>query len=139
MASLHNVSLHRRLAVLSEAMRRRVKYREAMREKAKACATIRAALAEANIDAAQNDGVRCFASAEREVSRWPDTPELQRADADFIAQDPKLTPRESLAAQAAGRAARFAGRPPPDPRTMSPVDWYAWSLAIRSSEASHLL
>jgi hypothetical protein len=89
-----------------------------MREKAKACATIRAALAEANIDAAQNDGVRCFASAEREVSRWPDTPELQRADADFIAQDPKLTPRESLAAQAAGRAAL---RRPPTARSADHV------------------
>src|SRR5207247_941415 len=110
--------------------------RESMREKAKACATIRAALVEADIDPAQNSGVGYFASGEREVSRWPDTPELQRADAAFIAQDPKLASREGLAIQAAVRAPRFAGRPHPDPRAMSPVDWYAWSLATRSGAAS---
>jgi hypothetical protein len=132
MASADRGSLHRRLETLTETVRRRIAHREAIREKAKACAAIRAALAQADIDPAQNDGVRCFASAEREVSRWPDTPELQRTDADFIAQDPKLASRESLAAAAARRGPRFAGRPPPDPRTMSPVDWYAWSLAARS-------
>jgi len=136
MASPDSASLRRRLEALTEAVRRLVEHREAMRERAKACAAIRAALAAADIDPAQNDGVRYFGSAEREVSRWPDTPELQRADADFIAQDPKLASRESLAAQAARRAARFAGRPPPDSRTMSPVDWYAWSLAARPGEAS---
>ncbi len=136
MASLHSASLHRRLAVLTEAARRRIAHRENTREKAKACATIRAALAETNIDPAQNSGFRYFAYAERVVSEWPDTPALQRADAAFIAQDPQLASRESLAAQAARRAARFAGRPPPDPRSMSPVDWYAWSLATPSGDAS---
>jgi hypothetical protein len=136
MASLHSASLHRRLEVLTAAVRRRVQQREAMREKATACAAILAALAGAHIDPAQNSGIRYFASAERETARWPDTPELQRADAAFVAQDPQLASRQSLAAEAAQRAGRFAGRPLPDPRSMSPLDWYAWSLAARSGPAS---
>src|SRR5439155_18496934 len=98
MASLHSASLHRRLDALTAAVRRRVQHRDEMREKARACATIRAALAEADIDAAQNDGVRHFAYAERVVSQWPDTPALQRADATFVAQDPQLASHERLAA-----------------------------------------
>src|SRR5256885_2169364 len=69
-------------------------------------------------------------------AEWPDTPELQRSDAAFIAQDPKLAGRQSLAVQVAERVGRFAGQPPPDRWTsMSPFDWYAWSLAARLGEA----
>jgi hypothetical protein len=133
LASLDSPSLRRRLDALTEAVRRRVEHREEMREKAKACAAIRAALAEAGVDPAQNGGFRYFEYAERIVPDWPDTPELQRADTAFIAQDPKLASRESLAAQAASRTAQFVGQPLPDPRTMSAMDWYAWALAARSA------
>ena len=136
MASLHSPALRRRLDALTETVRRRVEHREKMREYARASASIRAALTEAGIDPAQNDGFRNFASGEHEVARWPDTPELQQADAAFIAQDPKLSSRQSLADEVAERTARFAGQPPPDPRTTSPFNWYAWSLAVRPSEAS---
>jgi hypothetical protein len=101
-----------------------------MRDYAKAAASIRAALTAAGIDPAQNSGLREFGYAERVVAEWPDTPELQRSDAAFIAQDPKLAGRRNLAAEAAERAARFAGQPPPYPGA-SPMDWYAWSLAAR--------
>ena len=136
MASLHNAALRRRLELLAHAARDRVRHREKMRAYAKASASIRAALTEANIDPARNDGLRYFAYAEREVARWPDTPECQQADADFIAGDPQLASRESLAAEAGRRALRFMGRPAPDPNTMSPLDWYAWSLAARSEPPS---
>ena len=136
MASLDSPSLRRRLDALGEAVRRQIEHREKMREYAKASATIRAALAEAHIDPAQNDGIRYFGYAERVVSEWPDTPELQRADAAYIAADPRLAARESLAAEAARRAARFAGQPAPEPWGMSPFDWYAWSLAPRGGPAS---
>jgi len=135
-ASLHSPALRRRLDALTETVRRRVEHREKMREYARASASIRAALTEAGIDPAQNSGLRSFAYGETEVARWPDSPELQRADAAFIAQDPKLASRERLAVDAARRASRFAGQPSLDPWSMSPVDWYAWSLAVRPSEAS---
>jgi hypothetical protein len=110
--------------------------RATMREYARASASVRAALAEAGLDPARNSGLRAFAYGESEVARWPDSPELQRTDAAFIAQDPTLTSRESLAAEAARRAPRFAGHQSPDRWSMSPVDWYAWSLAARPDEAS---
>ena len=135
MASLHSAALRRRLDALAEAVRRTIEHRERMREYAKAAASIRAALAEADIDPAQNPGVRHFNQGEREVSEWPDTPELQRADAAYIAQHPDLAARESLAGRAGSRAARFAGQPAPEPWTLSPLDWYAWSLAARSDPA----
>ena len=106
MASLHSPALRRRLDALTETVRRRVEHREKMREYARASASIRAALTEAGIDPAQNDGFRNFASGEHEVARWPDTPELQQADAAFIAQDPKLSSRQSLADEIAERAKR---------------------------------
>ena len=81
-----------------------------MREYARASASIRAALTEAGIDPAQNDGFRNFVSGEHEVARWPDTPELQQADAAFIAQDPKLSSRQSLADEVR-RANRALRRP----------------------------
>jgi hypothetical protein len=133
MASLDSPSLRQRLDALTEAVGRRVEHREKMREYARASARIRAALAEAGIDPAQNGGVRAFAYGESEVARWPDSPELQQADAAFIAQDPRLAARESLAAEAARRAPRFAGQQSPDRWSMSPVDWYAWALAARSA------
>jgi hypothetical protein len=130
MASLPRGRLARRLAVLSEAVRRGVSKREQLREHAKALVSIRAALAVAKIDPAAISCLRTFADAEPRLMRLGDTPEMQRADAAFAAGHPRLALRESLAAQAAEQAAGLAGRPPPD-RGASLLDWYAWSLAAR--------
>jgi hypothetical protein len=127
--------MRRRLAVLTETVRRRVEYREELREKAKAWATIRAALAEANIDPTGISAVRTVDYAERELARRGESPELQRADAAFVAQDPQLASRESSTDRWAARAPEFAGQPPPRPGA-SLSDWYAWSLATRSCPAS---
>ena len=130
MASLNDPSLRRRLDAVTEVIRRRVEHSERMRDYAKAAASIRAALSAAGLDPAQNIGLREFGYAERAVAEWPDTPELQQSDATFIAQDPKLAARQSLATKVADHVGRFAGQPPPDRWTsMSPFDWYAWSLA----------
>ncbi len=122
--------LARRLAVLTEAARRKVSEREHLREYARAAASIRAALAGAKIDPAPISCLRTIADAEPRLTRLGDTPELQLADAVFAAGHPRLASRDSLAAIAAERAAGFAGRPPPD-RGASLLDWYAWSLATR--------
>src|SRR5258708_2327393 len=135
MASLHSASLRRRLSALTEATRRAVGYREELREKAQACATIRAALAEASIDAAGISALRGLDYAERELARRGENPELQRADAAFAAQDPQLASRESYTTKTARRAPEFVGQPPPS-FGASFSDWYAWSLAARSRPAS---
>jgi hypothetical protein len=135
-ASLNSPALRRRLDALTDAVRERIERRQRMREYAAAAATLRAALTAAGIDPVQNSGLREFGYAERVVAEWPDTPELQRSDAAFIAQDPKLAGRQSLAVKVAERVGRFAGQPPLDRWTsMSPFDWYAWSLAARLGEA----
>ena len=119
----------RRLAVLTAAARRKVSERENLRENATAAASIRAALAGAKIDPAQISCLRTIADTEPRLARLGDSPELQRADAVFAAGHPRLASRDSFAARAAERAARFAARPPPD-RGASLLDWYAWSLAV---------
>jgi hypothetical protein len=111
-ASLNSPALRRRLDALTDAVRERIERRQRMREYAAAAATLRAALTAAGIDPAQNSGLREFGYAERVVAEWPDTPELQRSDAAFIAQDPKLAGRQSLAVKVAERVGRFAGQPP---------------------------
>src|SRR5204863_149701 len=119
-----------RLDALTDAVRERIERRQRMREYAAAAATLRAALTAAGIDPLQNSGLREFGYAERVAAEWPDTPELQRSDAAFTPQDPKLAARQSLAAKVAERLGRFPGHPPPArPTSVSPVDWYAWSLA----------
>jgi hypothetical protein len=128
MASLYRPGLARRLAVLTEAVRRKVAEREDLREHAKATASIRAALAGAKLDPAQISCLRNFADAEPRLKRLGDTPELELADAVFAAGHRRPASRESLAAEAAERAPGFAGQPPPD-RGASLLDWYAWSLA----------
>jgi hypothetical protein len=128
MGSLHRAALARRLAVLTEAARRKVAERESLRENAKASASIRAALAAADIDSAGISCLRTVADAEARLAGLGDTPELQRSDAAFAVAHPRLEPREGFAARAARQAPRFAGRPPPE-RGASLFDWYAWSLA----------
>ena len=128
MLSVRRGRVARRLAVLMTATRGKVRRRERLRENAAALASIRAALAEAGVDPAQNSAVRYFAGAEREMLSIGDTETLQRVDAAFLAQDPEFASRESLAARAAAAAPRFAGGLPSDSGN-SPFDWYAWSLA----------
>lgn len=135
MASLHSASLRHRLDALTVAVRRTVEYREELREKVKAWATIRSALADANIDPAQVSAVRAVEYAERELARRGENPELQRADAAFVAQNPQLSSRASLTDRWARRAPDFAGQPPPNPGA-SLADWYAWSLAASPGRAS---
>jgi hypothetical protein len=97
-------------------------------------AIIRAALTREKIDPERISALRLAGDAERELSRIPDTLELERADAAF-AEDPRLSVCVNLAAEAARRAPSFAGRPPPDPGA-SLTDWYAWSLAAASRRGS---
>jgi hypothetical protein len=53
---------------------------------------------------------------------------LRRADADFIAQDPKLASREPFASGLAALVPGFRGRKPPAPNAPA-NEWYAWALA----------
>ena len=138
MAPFHRPGLARRLAVLTEAVRREVSEREELREHAKATASIRAALAGAKIDPAGVSCLRNFADAEPRLARLGDTPVLELADAVFAAGHRRLASRASLAAEAAERAAGFSGRPPPD-RGASLLDWYAWSLAARVTTTGETL
>jgi hypothetical protein len=130
MASSPKRTLHRRLAVLTQAARDKIRRREDLRDRASAWGSIRAALAAANIDPARILALRGLCSVESELALLGDSPELRRADGAFIAQDPALAARASYAAQVADRVPRFARRPPPDPGA-SLFDWYAWSLARR--------
>jgi hypothetical protein len=133
MGSLHRAHLARRLAVLTEAARRKVAEREHLRETAAASANIRGALAAANIDPDRVSCLRTIAEAEPRLVGFGDTSELRRADAAFAAAQPRPG-SEGLAARAARQAPRFAGRPPPN-RGASLLDWYAWSLAANSRPA----
>lgn len=128
MGLAHRASLLRRLAVLTEIARDKVRRREILREKSAVWETIRAALAAARIDPRRIEILWPVTSAAAELTRLGDTPALRRADAAFVAQDRVLSSREGYAAKAAGRVTDFAARPPPRPGA-SLFDWYAWSLA----------
>src|ERR1700722_16755967 len=134
MASSRSAWIRRRLAVLVELARAKVRHREILRERAAIWDSIRPALAAASIDPARIKILWPVTSAEDELALLGDSPELRRADAAFIAQDPLLASRESYAAQVADRVPRFAHRPPPDPGA-SLFDWYAWSLAQPGAQA----
>ena len=130
MASSRSAWIRRRLAVLVELARAKVRHREILRERAAIWDSIRPALAAASIDPARVKVLWPVASAEDELALLGDSPDLRLADAAFVAQDPLLASRDSYAAQVADHVPRFAQRPPPDPGA-SLFDWYAWSLARR--------
>ena len=132
MLSLTRGRVARRLRVLTEIARSKVRYREGVRENAAALESIREAVTAAGIDPASNEGIRRLAGADRRLAELGDSEELRRADAAFATQDPKLAKRECWLARAAARALHFIGQPPPEPGRGSPFDWYAWSLAFRS-------
>jgi hypothetical protein len=129
MASSRN-GLRRRLDALTEAARRGIRYRATLRDRSKAWAVIRPALAEAKVDPTQIGGLWIVDSAADKLSRLGDGPQLQRAEAAFIASDPRMEPHESWEAKIADRVPRFVGQPPPRPGA-SLSDWYAWALASR--------
>jgi hypothetical protein len=134
MASSRSKGLPRRLDALTDAARRKIRDRDTLRDKAKAWAVIDPALAAAKVDPAQIGGLWIIDSAAEELSRLGDSPALQQADAAFIAQDPRMEPRQSWTARIADSIPQFAGKPPPRPGA-SLSDWYAWSLASRPVDA----
>lgn len=134
MASFHSPRLNRRLAALTDAIRRGVEYRQEQRDLAKACATIRAALAEARIEPAGISALRDLDRPEQKLAERGECPKLQQADAAFAAQDLRLSLREANTERWARRAPEFVGKPPPPNFGSSFSDWYAWSLAARSEK-----
>jgi hypothetical protein len=80
MASSRN-GLQRRLDALTEATRRKIRDRATLRDRAKAWAVIRPALAAAKLDPAQIGGLWTIDSAAEELTRLGDSPALQQADA----------------------------------------------------------
>jgi hypothetical protein len=129
MASLSNAALRRRLGVLTEIARREVGRRQGLRERAAVWAILRLALAAAQIDPRRISSAWTLSGAEGELRRRGDSPELQRADAAFIARDARLAARTPYMADLPERAGKFVGRPPPDPEAVSLADLCAWALA----------
>jgi hypothetical protein len=134
MLSLTRGRVARRLRVLTEIARDRVRSRDRARENAAALESIREAVTAAGIDPETNPGLRYYRGADRALAGLGDSPEQQQADAAFAAQDPELAKRENWLAKAAAQALEF-GRGPPEPGRGSPFDWYAWSLAFRAGNA----
>jgi hypothetical protein len=132
MLSLTRGRVARRLRILTEIARDKIRSREMARERAAALASISEAVAAAGLDPADNGGLRYYAGADRVLARIGDSERQQRADAAFIAQDPVLAKRRNWLLHATARARDFIGRPPPQPGSSSPFDWHAWSLAFRS-------
>src|SRR5205085_425239 len=128
-ASLADAALRRRLGILTEIVRREVEHRQQLRERAAIWVTLRTALADAKIDPKRISGMWPLTGAAAELRRRGDSPELQRADAAFIARDPQLASRKSYTADLPERAAKFVGRRPPAPEHASLFDWCAWALA----------
>jgi hypothetical protein len=131
MLSLTRGRVARRLRVLTEIARNRVRSRDRARENAAVLESIREAVTAAGLDPETNGGLRYYSGADRRLAELGDSPEQQRADAVFAAQDPVLARRKNWLAQAAAGALEFVGRPPPAPGS-SPFSWYLWSLAFRS-------
>jgi hypothetical protein len=132
-------SLHRRLAALTDAARRGIRRREALRDNARGWAVISEALDEAGIARIDPElpGQGAAATAAAELAKLGESLELQRADAAFIAQDKQLNRYDSWAARVADRIPQFVDQPPPQQGgrvTLS--DWYAWALARHLSSSS---
>ena len=135
MLSLTRGPVARRLRVLTEIARDKVRRRDGARRDAAALESIREAVTAAGLDPETNDGLRYYKGADRTLARLGDSPEQQQADAAFAAQDPQLAKRENWLARAAARALEFIGRGPPEDGRSSPFSWYAWSLAFRAGNA----
>ena len=134
MLSLTRGRVARRLRVLTEIARDRVRSRIGARQDAAALESIREAVTAAGLDPESNPGLHYFRGADLVLARRGDSPQQQQADAAFAAHDPVLASRENRFARAAARALEFVGRGPPEPGS-SPFNWYVWSLAFRSENA----
>ena len=134
MLSLTRGRVARRLRVLTEIARDRVRRRDRARENAAALESIREAVTAVGLNPETNSGLRYYKGADRTLAELGDSPQQQAADAVFAAQDPQLAKRENWFAQAAAEALEFSGRGPPGPDS-SPFSWYLWSLAFRSGDA----
>src|ERR1700722_4306671 len=99
MASGGSARIRRRLAVLVELARAKVRHREILRERAAIWDSIRPALAAASIDPARVKVLGPVPPAGDELALPGDSPDLRGADAAFIAQDPLLASHNSYAAQ----------------------------------------
>lgn len=128
MGSSRRASILRRLARLTALARDTVARRQALREKAAAWTTIRAAMADARISPARVKILWPVSEAAGELARLGDSPERESADAGFIASDPVLVGRCPYDAAALARVPRFAHRGPPD-FGAALADWHAWALA----------
>jgi hypothetical protein len=118
----------RRLAVLTAIARRNVARRQDLRERAALWDAVRPALAAVKTGPELLKCMWPVTSAAKELAGLGDSPALDRADAEFIAQDPVLVSRTPYGAGIAERVPRFRGSPPPS-GTSAPFDWYAWALA----------
>jgi hypothetical protein len=128
MGSSNRRRIWRRLAVLTAAAREKVGRRQGLRERAAVWDVIRPALAAAEIDPAPLKNLWPVATAADELRRLGDSPELRRADAAFIAQDPVLASRRPYCAGVTARVPGLRGCPPPGPGAAL-IDCYAWALA----------
>lgn len=154
-ASARSARLRRRLAAITAATRSKVRRRLECRERLAALGTLRAALATVGIAPEDHAAVRFFARAAREPARdggassddgsGDAAPEARAAtvaagaaavaaaaDAAFIAADPKLAARKSLLACAIERGVAAVAELAAPPDGASPLDWYAWALAVLS-------
>ncbi|HXP04028.1 MAG TPA: hypothetical protein VN808_07890 [Stellaceae bacterium] len=123
-----SASLRRRLDRVTGATRAKVRHRQGLRDHAMAARAIRIAALTAKIDPGQIRGLERLAYSHSALARLGETPETERANAEFIAHDPELARRESWAVRVADCIPRFA-RTPPHGRDSSLDDWYAWALA----------
>jgi hypothetical protein len=132
MAFRYRGALLRRLAALTERTRRKVRERQYLREEARGVRTIRLAALRAGIDPRAIRGLAGCPYMPAELARRGLTPEMEAADAAFIAHDPELAARRSwedkIAAKLADRLLRF-GAAPPREHNASLDDWLAWALA----------
>jgi hypothetical protein len=108
----------------SAAMRRRCIWRA----EAAMGAVIRSALARAGVDAAGATRLCLADEAAAALAALPETPELQRADADDRARADAFKPK--ILALTRG----LAGAPPPDFANASFAELFAWSLAQQPAE-----
>lgn len=129
MGLLNSAALRRRLDALTEATRREVGRRQGLRERAEVWAILRP-LTDWRIEPEGISGLWSISDAEAELRRRGETPELLRADAVFIAQDPKLAARRPYMVGLDERARGFIGQPP-TPEAASLFDWCAWGLAVQ--------
>jgi len=126
----------RRMAAAAERGSDTVHRRRIWRAEAAMGAVIRSALARAGVDAAGATRLCLADEAAAALVALPDTPELQRADANGAtavnAHD--RAPADAFARKILAQAQGFAGGQPPDFANASFAELFAWSLAQPAAE-----